>query len=539
MIPARELKTHAPDFSVMMKKLFALLLYSALVSCFSQGIQAQTNLPAFPGAEGFGRLATGGRGGTVYHVTHLNDSGPGSFRDAVSKPHRTVVFNVGGLIEISRRVVVSSNVTIAGQTAPGDGISIYGNGVSFSDANDSITRHLRFRMGVKGDAGKDAVAIAHGNNMIFDHVSVSWGRDETFSISGPVTNITIQNCIVGQGLQHHSAGGLIQTSGGVSILRTLYVDNYTRNPKVKGVNQYVNNVVYNWGRGGGYILGDSAGPSFANVMNNYFINGPNAASAAFIRGNLNFRIHAVNNFQDGNRNGVLDGAVIPREDYGVVAWQETPFEYPPLTMLSPSQAFKTVVAKAGASRQRDAVDRRLIAEVLSFGKLGQIITNENDAPIFGPGTINGGQAPADADRDGMPDIWETALGLDPGNSEDRNQITGTGYTQLEEYLNWRAEPHAIASGDRPVDLDLRPFTGGRDVPGFSVSGAAHCTAAMLQDGFTVRITFETGFSGRAGFRFSTRETEPVAGTFGLLVTKPEPSASATSGSAPATVGAHN
>ena len=259
---------------------------------------APASLPAFPGAEGFGRFATGGRGGAVYHVTNLADRGPGSFRDAVSQPDRTVVFDLGGVIHITNRVSVSPNITLAGQTAPGEGIVIYGNGVSFSGANHCITRHLRFRMGVHGDAGKDALGIANGHDLIFDHVSVSWGRDETFSISGPVTNVTIQDCLIAQGLQPHSAGGLIQTGGGVSILRTLYVDNHTRNPKVKGVNQFVNNVVYNWGGGGGYILGDSEGDSHANVINNYFITGPSTTAAAFSRGNLNFHIFATNNFLD-------------------------------------------------------------------------------------------------------------------------------------------------------------------------------------------------------------------------------------------------
>jgi hypothetical protein len=141
-----------------------------------------------------------------------------------------------------------------------------------------------------GTAGKDAVSIASGANMIFDHVSVSWGRDETFSINGPVSNVTISDCLIAQGLETHSAGGLIQTSGGVSILRTLYIDHQTRNPKVKGVNDYVNNVVrrkiakslqaaidavilqvYNWGSGGGYIEGDSAGASYTNIIGNVFI----------------------------------------------------------------------------------------------------------------------------------------------------------------------------------------------------------------------------------------------------------------------------
>jgi pectate lyase len=415
---------------------FLIIALTALAT-----LDAQSDVLAFPDAEGFGRFAIGGRGGSIYHVTNLNDSGAGSFRDAVSKPNRTIVFNVGGVIQIASRISVSSNITIAGQTAPGDGIVIYGNGVSFSGANNSITRHIRFRMGVKGDSEKDAITIANGHDMIFDHVSVSWGRDETFSISGPVTNITIQNCIIAQGLQPHSAGGLIQTAGGVSILRTLYVDNHTRNPKVKGVNQFVNNVVYNWGGGGCYILGDSESASFANVVGNYFITGPSSKAAAFSRGNLNFHIYAADNFLDANKNGALDGELIPQSSYSTVSWQEKPYDYPPVKTLPPEAALKVVTAHAGASLHRDEVDQHLIQELLSFGKLGETIAHETDSPMYGVGTIHGGSPKLDSDQDGMADEWETAKGLDPKNPDDRNRIGDNGYTRLEEYLNWLVEPH--------------------------------------------------------------------------------------------------
>ena len=122
------------------------------------------------------------------------------------------------------------------------GITIYGNGMSWSNANEAIVRYIRVRMGKSGDSGKDGITIAEGKNMIFDHVSVSWGRDETFSVSGKVSNVTIQNSIVAQGLETHSCGGLIQTDGGVSLFRNLYIDNKTRNPKVKGKNDFQNNV---------------------------------------------------------------------------------------------------------------------------------------------------------------------------------------------------------------------------------------------------------------------------------------------------------
>jgi autotransporter-associated beta strand protein len=399
---------------------------------------AQVPLPAFPGAAGFGANARGGRGGSVYIVTNLNDSGPGSFRDAVSQPNRYVVFAVGGVIRINSRISVAPNLTIAGQTAPGEGITIYGNGLSFSNANNTVARYLRVRMGVVGDSGADAVTIAQGDNMIFDHVSVSWGRDETFSVSGTASNITVQDSIIAQGLFSHSAGGLMETSGGMSIVRCLYIDNTTRNPKVKGVNEFVNNVVYNWGTGGGYILGDSAGQSFVNVIENYYVNGPSTGIQPFTRGNLNFHIYAQNNYHDDNLNGRLDGSVVPQSGYTTVDWITTPFPYPTvggLNVMPAPEAYDHVIANAGTSLVRDRVDLRLIEEAQSLGALGQIISNENDPPMNGPGPVAGGRAPADADLDGMPDYWEIAAGLNPNLADHNGDADGNGYTNLEDYLN--------------------------------------------------------------------------------------------------------
>src|SRR5215510_1118791 len=410
----------------------------AIAVAHSAFTSAQVPLPAFPGAAGFGANARGGRGGSVYIVTNLNDSGPGSFRDAVSQPNRYVVFAVGGVIRINSRIQVAPNLTIAGQTAPGEGITIYGNGLSFSNANNTITRYLRVRMGVVGDSGVDAVTIAQGDNMIFDHVSVSWGRDETFSVSGTASNVTVQDSIIAQGLFSHSAGGLLETSGGVSIVRCLYIDNVTRNPKVKGVNEFVNNVVYNWGREGGYILGDSAGQSFVNVIENYYINGPSTGIQPFTRGNLNFHIYAQNNYHDDNLNGQLDGAIVPQSGYTTVDWITTPFSYPTvgaLNVMPATEAYGHVIANAGASRFRDRVDLRLVEEAHSLGALGQIISNENDPPMNGPGPVAGGRAPADADLDGMPDYWEIAAGLDPNVADQNGDADGNGYTNLEDYLN--------------------------------------------------------------------------------------------------------
>ncbi len=391
---------------------------------------------AFPGAEGFGRYATGGRAGEVYKVTNLNDEGPGSFRDAVSQPNRMVVFEVGGVIRLKTRIIVSENITIAGQTAPGDGITIYGNGLSYSDANNSITRYIRVRMGKVGDKGKDAVALAHGHDMIFDHMSITWGRDGTFDLNGDVRDVTIQNSIIGQGLQTHSTGGLIQSSGGVSILGCLWINNHTRNPKVKGINQYVNNVVYNYAVAGYIQGGRSEGKSYANVEGNYFIAGPETGDTPpFNRSNENFHIYAANNWFDGNTNGKLDGELVKREVYEPVTWMEEPFDYPEVTILSPEEAFQKVVAQVGASIRRDEVDEFLMKDLLSFGQKGRTISDEMDLPMKGPGKVKGGKAPKDTDGDGIPDKREKANGLDPKDPNDGKQLAENGYTHLENYLH--------------------------------------------------------------------------------------------------------
>ena len=168
-----------------MKNKLLLLSLFLLINVVSVSLQAQQL--AFPGAEGFGRYATGARAVAnpqIYHVTNLDDSGPGSLRDAISQPGRYIVFDVCGEIKLKSRLVFSGNSYIAGQTAPGDGIIIHGNGVSFSGASNLIVRYLRIYMGKdKGSSGKDAAGIANGQNMIFDHLSVAWGLDENFSIN--------------------------------------------------------------------------------------------------------------------------------------------------------------------------------------------------------------------------------------------------------------------------------------------------------------------------------------------------------------------
>ncbi|KAI1257395.1 hypothetical protein MGN70_000435 [Eutypa lata] len=408
----------------------------ALAACVSSGVNA---LLAFPGAEGFGREAVGGRTGEVYHVTNLDDSGEGSFRDAVSASNRIVIFDVGGTINVTDRVVVSKNVYIAGQSAPGDGITLYGNGLSWSNADNGIVRYMRFRMGKGGDSGKDGITIAEGENMIFDHVSVTWGRDETFSISGDVYNVTIQDSIIGQGLETHSCGGLIQTDYGVSLFRNLYIDNKTRNPKVKGMNDFQNNVIYNWGGGGGYIAGDSSGQSSANIINNYFISGPSTSVTAFTRGNENFHGYVSENYYDSDRDGTLNGSplCVSMTCYSDMDIVTEPFDYPgPENLLTASGAVEHVLANVGANYPaRDAIDAHLVSEVETYGTDGQLISDETVSPMNGPGFIAGGTPPTDSDGDGIPDEWESANGLDPNDASDAMVITSSGYANIEVYLN--------------------------------------------------------------------------------------------------------
>ncbi|KAI2621194.1 polysaccharide lyase family 1 protein [Hypoxylon sp. NC1633] len=406
-------------------------------------IPSASALLAFPGAEGFGRNAVGGRTGSVYHVTNLDDTGAGSFRDAVSTANRIVVFDVGGTVQIDTRIAVSKNIYIAGQTAPGEGITIYGNGMSFSNANDTIVRYIRFRMGKGGDSGKDGITIAEGSNMIFDHVSAAWGRDETFSINGPVHNVTVQNTIIGQGLETHSCGGLMQSDYGISLFRNLYIDNKTRNPKVKGMNDFQNNVIYNWGGGGGYIAGDSAGQSYANIVGNYFIAGPNTSVAAFTRGERqlprlsSFQPDVSENFYDSDKDGTLNGSPLCVETtcYSDMDIQQTRFDYPvPNRPMAATDALTYVLKNVGTNFPvRDEVDQGLVAEVQSFGKKGELISDENASASTTTGPVK--TAATDTDGDGIPDAWEDSHGLNSRDASNAMKISESGYANIEVYLN--------------------------------------------------------------------------------------------------------
>ena len=261
---------------------------------------------AFPGAEGFGQFATGGSGGETVHVTTLDDSGAGSFRDAVSKPHRTVVFEVGGIIRLKSNVAVSSNVTLDGTTAPGDGITLYGRSVSFSGQNNVIVRYLRFREGIAGDKGKCSVNLSSGSDMIFDHCSIEWGRWDCLGLTQGSHDITFQNCIIGEGVDPQRFGSLSDSVTNITYTHNLWINNQSRNPKAKGKIQYINNVVYNWGVCG-LVGGHSGADHFQDVVGNYFIAGPNSGAHAVGECAKTDHIFLQGNFVDLDKDGKLNG----------------------------------------------------------------------------------------------------------------------------------------------------------------------------------------------------------------------------------------
>ena len=359
--------------------------------------QAEEKPPAFPGAEGFGRFASGGRGGEMVHVTTLDDSGPGSFRAAVSKPNRTVVFDVGGIIRLKSNIAVSSDITLDGQTAPGDGIMIYGRSVSFSGQSNVIVRYLRFREGIEGDRGKCSVNLSTGSGMIFDHCSIEWGRWDCLGLTVGSHDITFQNCIIGEGVDPQRFGSLSDSVTNITYSHNLWINNQSRNPKAKGRIQYINNVVYNWGVCG-LVGGHSAADHFLDAIGNYFIAGPNSNSRFVGEFTATDHVFQKDNFADVDKDGQLNGRPVVAEDFG--SGENAPTLMTNLTVAPPisatiesaQAAFSNVIAQAGCSLHRDSVDARLIDEVKSFGTRGKI--SHTEAEAGGPGELKEVHAPA-------------------------------------------------------------------------------------------------------------------------------------------------
>ncbi|MCX6138729.1 MAG: T9SS type A sorting domain-containing protein [Ignavibacteriales bacterium] len=459
--------------------------------------------PAFPTAMGFGKFTVGGRGGKVIEVTNLNDAGTGSFRAAAaSTGARTVVFRISGTILLNSDIkIASDSITIAGQTAPGDGICLRKYKL-YVEANQVVIRYMRFRLGNEqgGSSESDAVGgTASRKNIIIDHCSASWSTDETLSFYDN-SMMTVQWCLITESLYNsthpkgaHGYGG-IWGGQNVTFHHNLLAHHSSRNPRFCGsrytrqpsleVVDFRNNVVYNWGFNS--VYGGEGGNQ--NMVNNYYKPGPATKSGA-----LRYRIldltsyffdssvrpdtvPAGNFYVSGN---YVDGNTIATNDnwtYGVqtsVAVSQknksqaaAPFPVGSITTQTAQDAFDAVLTHAGASMPvRDTLDRRIVYETrmglatrsgYSYPKknlgdstiISGIIDTQNDAG--GWPVLNSLPAPLDSDHDGMPDTWEDAHGLTKSDPSDGRRIRPDGYSELEAYLNSLTYDQAAMSVQGPV-----------------------------------------------------------------------------------------
>ncbi len=435
-------------------------------------------IPAFPGAWGGGMFATGGRGGRVIEVTSLDDSGPGTLRAAIeASGPRIVVFRVAGIIFLKRALDLDNpDITIAGQSAPGDGICIAHDSLNINTRN-VVLRHLRVRRGrPEGGQGSDNIGGNPEGQVIVDHCSTSWGMDENLSlyrymapqpdgrvVKMPTRNVTVQYCISSEALDaaNHAFGG---TWGGEdsTFHHNLFACNTGRNPSIGmgGEFDFRNNVIFNW-RHRTMDGGDET--SLINVINNYYKPGP--ATNANMR-NVIARIEQRDMYSPGRRwkpgewyppspkrpgkwyvaGNLFEGhpAVTADNWKGMrgpeeIARVNTPFEGWPVNQQTALEAFKSVLARAGATLpRRDAVDRRVIESVRGGKPLTErgIVKDPAEVGGYPDYSFSAADVPADSDHDGMADAWEKTHGLDPGDATDGPaDADGDGYTNVEEYLN--------------------------------------------------------------------------------------------------------
>ncbi|MCA9212476.1 MAG: hypothetical protein KDB27_05395 [Planctomycetales bacterium] len=444
------------------------LMWASL--CFSVATAAEQPL-AFPGAEGWGRFATGGRGGDVYAVTNLNDDGPGSLRDAVSTGHRTVVFRVSGTIDLKSLLVVDQpNITIAGQSAPGDGICLRRFPLLIRRTHDIIVRYLRIRVGDEAGRALDGLEVRDSENIIVDHCSVSWSSDEAVNTWHGTKNITVQWCLISEPLHesvNYGPHGYGASLGGhrASYHHNLFAHCAGRNPSIAGgdhdhteLMDYRNNVVYNW-----LHRSCDGKPKSINVVNNYYKPGP--ATRPHVRrrvariddnmakyGNFEPRWYIEGNVVEGepaltddNWNGGVDFQGNTNEAKNR---QRTVFPFAPVTTHKAPDAYKLVLTDVGANRPaRDTIDTRVLQEVkngtASRGDNG-IVDHQAESGDWP--SLRSKAAPADNDGDGMPDAWEANHGLDSQDATDRNgHDIDAGYSNLESCLNEMAGSQAVAS----------------------------------------------------------------------------------------------
>lgn len=395
-------------------------------------------------------------------VTNLDDSGPGSLREACMAPGpRIVVFRVAGTIALKSPITVKDPyLTLAGQTAPGDGICL--RDATFGVAtHDVIIRYLRCRLGDVTSREADSLDVLNGcSNVIFDHCTATWSIDECLSLSGNNQNITIQWCLIGESLNHskhskgdHGYGSLARANGPVTFHHNLWLHNDSRNPRMgdnygRGTNfptfDFRNNVIYDFG---GTASGLTQGKLKINYVENFIRPGPSSKARTpitigpksdiqfFIQQNIvdgneaftadNTRFFSTVEFPETN----TDGSTVMKREVRTV---DQPFNAPPVTTVPPNKLLKLVLPTVGASLpKRDSVDTRLINSVRN--RTGKLIDSQKD--VGGWPELKSGKVPLDSDNDGIPDAWEIKHHLNPHDPSDAAQIGEYGYSNIEEYLN--------------------------------------------------------------------------------------------------------
>lgn len=457
---------------------FVLILFACGSKVPSAIAQQDDQRPiAFPGADGFGKYTTGGRGGAILVVTNLNDKGTGSLRAALeTKKPAIIVFAVSGTIHLESPLSIHSNTTIAGQSAPGDGICIADHPVSLK-GNNIIVRYMRFRMGdryankgkVEGAGSDDAFSGFKRNNIIIDHCSLSWSTDEAFSVYAG-DSVTLQWNLISEPLNysyHFEKGdtdfenhgyGAIWGGLHASFHHNLFAHCNSRTPRFNGTRHtaiencdFRNNVIYNWGNNNVYA---GEGGSY-NIVNNYYKYGPDTKKSVkfrvanpFKREDIPFgRWYIDGNYVDGSEQVSANnwlGVVMDKgdEEDAAKAKLSQPFAFMIGRTESAVEAYQSVLEKVGASFKRDTLDQRIISNVQN--RTGRIIdvqggfahgTSYNESKSAWP-DLKALPAAADIDKDGMPDEWETANGLNPSDATDAGKTSlHRFYTNIEVYLN--------------------------------------------------------------------------------------------------------
>jgi len=422
----------------------------------------EAQVAAFPGAEGWGRYSKGGRGGAVLRVTNLNDSGPGSFREAVTNPEpRIVVFEVSGTIDLKSKIEINSPyLTIAGQTAPGDGICLKRFPLNIHNTNDIIIRGIRIRPGIEsGLIGSeiDVINIDNSENVIVDHCVFSWSTDEGINTWHGARMITFQWCVMSEPLDHsiHEKGphGYSGSIGGYksSFHHNLIANGAARNPSIAGNNQaptvlldFRNCVISNWGH-----RSCDGKPLSINLVNNYYKPGPATNE------DVKRRVARIDNAEKQGFSGMwhVDGNFVEgypeiSEDNwaGGVDFEEgtnaeknrrrEPFEVAMVTTQAAQVAYDLVLKYAGYYPKRDGQEKRIIDQIRTgkyeIGKNGLIDRVEQAG---GWPELKTGKLPKDTDKDGIPDEWEQKNGLNVTNPSDAREIAKDGYTNIEIYVN--------------------------------------------------------------------------------------------------------